>query len=103
MPPSPSRDTAREHVAKLSPRVAHVAHALLFTTKEIRGPARADEIIIYDWEAPTPAQTGAALAAARREGLAEGIKGIWFATNKAHAWADALEDRSLADEDARDA
>lgn len=94
--------TAAEEVAALSPRVAHVTHALLAAWQESPGPLKANEIVIYDWEALTARDTGAALTAARRAGLVDGIRGLWFASPKAHELKSALEDRSLADEEARD-
>lgn len=92
-----------EFVADLPLRVAHVTHAVLAASSEPGGPGpgplKASEIVVYDWEAIDVRMTGTALAAARRCGLVDGIRGLWFATPKAHEFGDALEDRSLRDED----
>lgn len=91
------------YVKSLPPRVAHATHALLVTAKE-RGavPVKASEIVIHDWEALSTQVTVNALTRAKHEGLALSIGGVWIATEKAHAVADQLEDRSFADQEARD-
>jgi len=91
-----------EYVEQLPARTAHVTAALLEAWSEPGGPGpgplKASEIVIYDWEALDSHQTGAALAAARRCGLVDGIRGLWFATPKAHELKAALEDRSIRDQ-----
>ena len=98
--------TKAEYVESLPTRVAHVTHALFATWNDPSygpGPLKASEIIVYDWEATDVRMTRAALAAARRCGLVDGIRGLWFATPKAHEYRSYLENRSLRDEEARDA
>lgn len=92
------------YVKSLPARVAHVTHALLVSAKG-RGsvPVRASEIVVSDWEALTVQDTVNALVRAKHEGLAVGAGGVWIATEKAHQVAEELEERSLADEEGRDA
>lgn len=58
------------NVEDLSRRVAHVTHALIVATKELHMPVTAQEVMVYDSEAPSLMSTSAGLSHARRQGLA---------------------------------
>jgi hypothetical protein len=80
----------------LSPRVARVTHALMEAWAQAGGgPLTAAEVCEYDSEALTPVQTGIALSRARERGLADGARGLWFATDQAWAMRRELEEHVL--------
>lgn len=95
-PSSPQPDRA-ELVAAFPRRTAHALHALLVATAEIGAPATASEILIYDEEAFSARQTGAALREARRRDgrLCQFTGEYWVAGNVAQELRAALEDRYL--------
>ncbi|MGH3121083.1 MAG: hypothetical protein ACRDND_08625 [Streptosporangiaceae bacterium] len=80
-------------------RAAHVTHALMEAWSAAGGsaPVTTAEVCEYDSEALTPRHTAAALIQARRLGLANGGRGLWFATDRAWAIRRVLEDRFLAE------
>jgi hypothetical protein len=92
-----------ELVAKLPRRTAHAAYALLAAWADISMPLTAAEVCVYDSEAPSVLSTACALREAQRAGLAtytprwRSDGRLWIATNLAHEYRAALEDRYLAD------
>lgn len=80
---------------QLPERTAQVVHALMeaWTAAEGSVPVTAAEVMVYDSEALTVQSTAAALTSARRLGLADGMDGLWFATNRAWEMRRELEDR----------
>ncbi len=94
----PTPPDAAEQVAALPRRTAHAAHALLACCADMRGPAKVNEVIMYDAEALSTRATAAALSGARRARLADYWgRGVWVPTIHAHDLRAALEDRFLAD------
>lgn len=83
----------------IPPRTAHAVHALMeaWTNAGGSGPLTTAEICEYDSEALTARDTAAALSQARRLGLADGARGLWFATDRAWEMRRVLEDRFLSE------
>lgn len=90
--------------ADLSRRVAHVTHALIVASQELKMPVTAGEVMVYDGESLTIMSTTAALTHARRLGLAVysgryGKGRYWIPSFTALDLARQLEDRYLNDTD----
>lgn len=84
-------------VWELSPRVAHVMHALLVRWDDAGEAVSAAQVCEYDAEALTEASTTAALAHARRLGLADGFDRVWYPTELARDVRGDLEARFRAE------
>ena len=96
--------TAADEAAALPLRTAQALHALMARWRDAGGsaPITAAQVCEYDETALTVRHTAAALAHARRLGLADGYDGLWFATSAAWDMRKALEDRVLAEHDERE-
>jgi hypothetical protein len=78
-------------------RTAHALHALLCTVDDIKGPASAAEVVIYDEESLSARGTAQALRAGARRGLCFNTNGFWWTTNELYENRTALEERFLID------
>jgi hypothetical protein len=86
--------------AGLPPRVAHVLHALMTRWSDEGRAVTAAEVCEYDSGALTVRHTAAALARARKLGLAGNLApGLWLATGRAWAMRAAIEQRFRAEAD----
>jgi hypothetical protein len=82
----PPGKTPDGKAAGLTPRVAHVLHALMARWADRGEAVTAAEVCEYDSEALTVRHTVAGLMQARRLGFAENLApGLWIATDR--AWA----------------
>ncbi len=94
----PPGKTLAAAAAGLPPRVAHVLHALMTRWSDEGHAVTAAEVCEYDSEALTVRHTAAALARARKLGLAGNLApGLWLATDRAWAMRSALEHRFRAE------
>ncbi len=84
-----------ERVAALPRRTAHALHALIESSRDLKMPALAREVILYDGEAMTVRSTSAGLRHAQFLGLAVFTGRYWTPTNAALDLRYALEDRYL--------
>jgi len=92
----------RKEVAMLPARMAHALHGLLVAVQGEKGPPTAAEACLYDFDALSVQSTAQALHHAAKRGYCFNINGCWWPTNRVYDIKYALEERSLADEDARD-
>jgi hypothetical protein len=78
-------------------RTARVVYALMeaWTGSGGSAPVTSAEVCEYDSEALTIRHTSAALAQARRLGLADGCDDLWFATDRAWEMRRTIEDQVL--------